>query len=116
MVIFEGFNPVAILEAIQKHRITIYHGVPPVFQLILSVRNLKDYDTSSVRLVAMMGTTIPLALMRGFKAAQPHVKVIQGYGLTETSPMITLTDVDGMNIILRWSQEIGQFAKVYSTG
>ena len=39
----------------------------------------------------MMGTTVPLSLMRAFKAAQPHIKVMQGYGLTETSPLITLT-------------------------
>ncbi len=92
MVIIEQFNPVTLLEAIHKHRITIFHGVPPIFQLLLALPNLKDYDTRSVELAAMMGTTVPLSLMRAFKAAQPHIKVIQGYGLTETSPLITLTD------------------------
>jgi len=92
MVIFDQFNPVTLLEGIQKHRVTIYHGVPIIFQLMLGLPNLKDYDTTSVELASMMGTTVPLSLMRAFKSAQPHVKVIQGYGLTETSPLITLTE------------------------
>ncbi|HEY1372314.1 MAG TPA: AMP-binding protein [Candidatus Binatia bacterium] len=92
MVIFDQFNPVTLLEGIQKHRVTFFHGVPIIFQLLLNLPNLKSYDTSTLELAGMMGTTVPLALMRAFKNAQPHVKVIQGYGLTETSPLITLTE------------------------
>ncbi|MGH7829557.1 MAG: class I adenylate-forming enzyme family protein, partial [Candidatus Binatia bacterium] len=91
MVIFDQFNPITLLEGIQRHRISIFHGIPTLFQLILGVPNLTEYDTRSVTLAAMMGTTVPLSLMRVFKAAQPHIKVMQGYGLTETSPLITLT-------------------------
>lgn len=92
LVIFDQMNPMTLLEGIQKHRITIFHGVPIVFQLLLSVPTLKEVDTTSVELAGMMGTTVPLSLMRAFKKAQPHVKVIQGYGLTETSPLITFTE------------------------
>jgi long-chain acyl-CoA synthetase len=66
--------------------------VPIVFQLLLGVRDLANYDTSSVKIAAMMGTSIPLPLLHAFQSAQPHIKVIQGYGLTETSPMITLVE------------------------
>ncbi|HEX2386272.1 MAG TPA: AMP-binding protein [Candidatus Binatia bacterium] len=92
MVIFDQFNPVTLLEGIQKHRVTVFHGVPIIFQLLLSLPNARSYDTRSVELAGMMGTTVPLALMRAFKELMPHVKVIQGYGLTETSPLITLTE------------------------
>ena len=65
--------------------------MPIVFQLLLGVRDLANYDTSSVKIAAMMGTSIPLPLLRAFQSAQPHIKVIQGFGLTET-PMITLVE------------------------
>lgn len=93
MVIFEQINPVQLLEGIQKHRITLFHGVPIIFQLLLGLPHLKTFDTSSVQIAGMMGTTVPVSLMRGFKAAQPHTITVQGYGLTETSPLITLTEL-----------------------
>jgi long-chain acyl-CoA synthetase len=94
LVIFDQINPVTLLEGIQKHRVTVFESVPIVFQLLLGVRDLSRYDTSSVKIAAMMGTSIPLPLLRAFYSAQPHIKVIQGYGLTETSPMITLVEPD----------------------
>ncbi len=92
LVIFDQINPITILEGIQKYRVNVFESVPIVFQLLLGVKNLATYDTTSVKVAAMMGTSIPLPLLRAFQAAQPHIKVIQGYGLTETSPMITLVE------------------------
>jgi long-chain acyl-CoA synthetase len=92
LVIFDQINPITLLEGIQKYRVNVFESVPIVFQLLLGVKNLASYDTRSVKIAAMMGTSIPLPLLRAFHDAQPHIKVIQGYGLTETSPMITLVD------------------------
>src|SRR5882724_2482930 len=92
LVIFDQINPVTLLEGIQQYRVTVFQSVPIVFQLLLGVRDLASYDTSSVEIAAMMGTSIPLPLLRAFHSAQPHIKVIQGFGLTETSPMITLVE------------------------
>jgi long-chain acyl-CoA synthetase len=94
LVIFDQINPITLLEGIQKYRVNVFESVPIVFQLLLGVKNLSSYDTSSVKIAAMMGTSIPLPLLRAFQSAQPHIKVIQGYGLTETSPMITLVEPD----------------------
>ena len=92
LVIFDQINPVTLLEGIQQYRVMVFESVPIVFQLLLGIRDLASYDTSSVKIAAMMGTSIPLPLLRAFQSAQPHIKVIQGYGLTETSPMITLVE------------------------
>jgi long-chain acyl-CoA synthetase len=92
LVIFDQINPVTLLEGIQKHRVAVFESVPIVFQLLLGVRDLANYDTRSVKIAAMMGTSIPLPLLRAFQSAQPHIKVIQGFGLTETAPMITLVE------------------------
>ncbi len=92
LVIFDQINPITLLEGIQKYRVNVFESVPIVFQLLLGVKNLASYDTRSVKIAAMMGTSIPLPLLRAFQAAQPHIKVIQGYGLTETSPLITLVE------------------------
>ena len=92
LVIFDQINPITLLEGIQKYRVNVFESVPIVFQLLLGVKNLASYDTSSVKIAAMMGTSIPLPLLRAFQSAQPHIKVIQGYGLTETSPLITLVE------------------------
>ncbi|MGI9537035.1 MAG: class I adenylate-forming enzyme family protein [Desulfocapsaceae bacterium] len=91
LVIIDSINPVSLFENIAKHKITYFHAVPPIFSLMLKSGFSERYDTTSLDLIAMMGTSVPVSLMNAFKKAFPHVVVLQGYGLTETSPLVTLT-------------------------
>ncbi|MGA0588016.1 class I adenylate-forming enzyme family protein [Dyella sp. KRB-257] len=90
LVIIDRLSGAHLLEAIERYRISFIHAVPPIFQMMLAAEP-ETYDLSSLRVAAMMGTSVPLAVMQAFKARLPHVKVLQGYGLTETSPLLTLT-------------------------
>jgi acyl-CoA synthetase (AMP-forming)/AMP-acid ligase II/ABC-type nitrate/sulfonate/bicarbonate transport system permease component len=89
--IVDEMTPKKVLDAVQNHRITITAAVPPIYQLILNVPHWERYDCSSLRIIAMMGTVVPEQLMREFGERYPHLQPLQGYGATETSPLLTLT-------------------------
>ncbi len=94
LFIFDQLRPDKILSAVEKHRVTYFHSVPPIFEAILHVPHKERFDVGSLRFVAMMGTSVPVDLLNAFKRSFPHITVIQGYGLTETSPFITLLPLE----------------------
>lgn len=92
--IVDEMTPKKILDAIQSHRISITCAVPPIFQLILNVPHWERYDCSSLKIAAMMGAVVPESLMKEFAERYSHLYMIQGYGATETSPLLTLTHLE----------------------
>jgi fatty-acyl-CoA synthase len=89
--VIDEMKPKKILDAIQNHRITFFFASPPIFQLILNIPHWQRYDCSSLRAIAMMGTVVPEQLMKEFAERYPHLQPLQGYGATETSPLLTHT-------------------------
>jgi len=89
LVVIDPVTPAGLLAAISRHRVTWMHSVPPLYQGMLRALS-PEHDLSSLRMAAMMGTSVPLEILRALARACPRAKVIQGYGLTETSPLLTL--------------------------
>ncbi len=89
--VIDEMKPKKILDAIQNHRITYFTAPPSVFQLILNIPHWERYDCSSLRVISMMGTVVPEQLMKAFGERYPHLQPVQGYGATETSPLLTQT-------------------------
>lgn len=94
LVIIDEIRPKKILEEIQRNRINYFHAVPPIFQMILNLPSRERYDLSSLTSIAMMGTVVPEELMQEWVKEYPHCIARQGYGATETSPLLTLTHDD----------------------
>jgi acyl-CoA synthetase (AMP-forming)/AMP-acid ligase II len=94
LVIIDEIRPKKILEEVQRNKIDYFHAVPPIFQMLLNLPSRDRYDLSSLRFIAMMGTVVSEELMDEWVKEYPDCRALQGYGATETSPMLTLTHYD----------------------
>ncbi|MBW1813362.1 MAG: AMP-binding protein, partial [Deltaproteobacteria bacterium] len=94
IIIIDEIRPKKILEEVQRNKIDYFHAVPPIFQMLLNLPSRDRYDLSSLRFVAMMGTVVAEELMEEWVEEYPHCPALQGYGATETSPLLTLTRYD----------------------
>jgi fatty-acyl-CoA synthase len=89
----EGFEPRAVLEAVEAERCTALYGVPTMFIAELECSAVNDFDYSSLRTGIMAGSPCPIEVMRQVQAQLHMPEVTIGYGMTETV-LSTLSDTD----------------------
>ncbi len=91
-VILPRFEPDAALHLIQQHRITDLFVVPPVVLLLAHHPRLEEYDLTSLRF--LMSGAAPLPAEAGRQAAAKlDCVVMQGYGMTESSPITNVNPI-----------------------
>jgi len=84
----KSFDPDAALQTIEKEKVTDMQIVPTQLNIILSLKNLKDYDLSSLKRIYYAASPMPLELLRkGLEIFGPIFA--QGYGQTESGPQVT---------------------------
>jgi long-chain acyl-CoA synthetase len=87
------FDPDKALEIIQRDKVTIFEGVPTMYGAMLHTPNREKYDTSTLEVCASGGSAMPVELLKGFQEAF-NCKVLEGYGLSETSPVASFNHLD----------------------
>lgn len=93
-VILERFTPDGVLQAIQDHRITVFPGVPTMFNYLVNFPDRAKYDLTSLRIAKSAGAVLPAKLMHDFETLY-GVPLVDGYGITEAHSFVTLNDPRG---------------------
>ncbi|HBA87221.1 MAG TPA: AMP-binding protein, partial [Geobacter sp.] len=94
MVPVEIFDPLKVLQAIEKERCTAVHGVPTMFIAELEHPRFAEFDLSSLRSGIMAGSNCPIEVMRRVIRDMHAGEITIAYGQTESSPVITQTRTD----------------------
>jgi long-chain acyl-CoA synthetase len=87
------FDPGQALDIISRDRVTVFEGVPTMYAALLGQARRVGADTQSLRVCASGGAALPVDVLRQFEASFDCV-VLEGYGLSETSPVASFNHPD----------------------
>ena len=90
----EAYDPVAVLETVQRERCTSLYGVPTMFIGELEHPRFKEFDFGSLRTGIMAGSPCPVEVMKKVQTVMHIPEMTICYGMTETSPVSTQSATD----------------------
>jgi long-chain acyl-CoA synthetase len=93
LTLLPRFEPGKALEIIQRDGVNIFEGVPTMYGALLHAPEREKYDSSTLQLCVSGGAAMPVEVLRGFEKAF-DCKVLEGYGLSETSPSASFNHPD----------------------
>jgi long-chain acyl-CoA synthetase len=94
IILMPRFKLVDALKLIDREKPTVMPAVPTIFTAMLNYPEFKSYDVSSLRFCLSGGAPLPLEIKMKFEAVSGS-KVVEGYGLSEASPVLTCNPVEG---------------------
>ncbi len=98
LVLMDRYHPLEFLRLIQQHKVTCFHIVPPMYTAMLTVKNIDQFDLSSLRWVVVFGAPSSPDILERFHKYCPNAKLLNGWGMTETCPPNTVTPLSNPKI------------------
>jgi long-chain acyl-CoA synthetase len=89
-VFVPAFTPDFLCQTIEQHRVTHVLLVPTMIQMLVNGDVLSGHDLTSLRTIIYGSSPITESLLDQAAARLPCVQFVQGYGMTELSPTVTV--------------------------
>ncbi|MCX4632126.1 long-chain fatty acid--CoA ligase [Streptomyces sp. NBC_01443] len=93
LTLLPRFDPRRALEVMHRDGVTVFLGVPTMYSALLHAELPDGFDASRLRLAVSGGAAIPVEVLHGFER-RFDVTVLEGYGLSETSPVASFNHPD----------------------
>jgi long-chain acyl-CoA synthetase len=91
LTLIPRFDPEKALEIIERDGVNVFQGVPTMYAAMLNAAG--SHDSSSLQVCVSGGAALPVEILRGFEE-KFGCKVLEGYGLSETSPVASFNHPD----------------------
>lgn len=105
-----NFTPKSLAELIEKEKVTITAGVPTIWLALLNELEQNKYDLSSLRGIICGGSAAPKAVIRAFEEKY-NVPFLHAYGMTETSPLVVVSNLKSYQDDLPYEEQLEFKAK-----
>lgn len=94
LALIPRFDPHAVMQLIQRDGVTVFEGVPTMFSALLAVAaDYPESTTATLRVCASGGAALPVQVLGDFEK-KFGCRVLEGYGLSETSPVACFNHPD----------------------
>ena len=102
IVIMKSIRPFKrIIRAIRKNRVTVFVGIPSIYNILKDIKLPKIFNTpllrffNPVKICISGAAALPGQTLKEFET-RFHIPLLEGYGLTEASPVVTLNPLKGI--------------------
>lgn len=93
IVLLPRFTPTDAFDLMDKHKVTLFAGVPTMYFALLNNPDADNYDLSALNICVSGGAAMPVEVMYAFDKKY-GVNILEGYGLSETSPVASFNVLD----------------------
>ncbi|MCB9740307.1 MAG: long-chain fatty acid--CoA ligase [Deltaproteobacteria bacterium] len=93
LVLMPRFEPTAAFQLLAGHKVSLFAGVPTMYFALLHHPEAASFDLSALRLCVSGGSAMPASVMLAFDERY-NVNILEGYGLSETSPVASFNVLD----------------------